>query len=187
MKSQALAQRFMQQLKIWENSKKPMMVGLYIATSLVVCFASLHATSGGAEVVLSEVLSAFSALAIFATALSVALFNYVDNISKDVSSVEGDANKIAHALNGLSALKKEVIVNAGLILSLLILELVLKGVSKSVSPDEIPFQSFYWVIFSLRFSFFTLAILAVSEQIRGLLVAIDYRNVIHTGKNSNKE
>ena len=176
----------MQKLKIWKKIKKPIVVGLYIATSLVVSFASLHATSGEAEVVFSEVLSAFSTLAVFATALSVALFNYVDNISKDLSSIEGDADKISIALNGLATLKKEVIVNAGLILFLLILELVLKGGAKSVSPDKIPFHSFYWVIISLRFSFFTLAILAIVEQIRGLLVAIDYRNVIHTGKSSDK-
>ncbi|MCK5873825.1 MAG: hypothetical protein KAG82_03965 [Alcanivoracaceae bacterium] len=176
----------MQQSKIWNKIKKPLMVGFYIIASLIVCFSSLHATDGVAEAVFSEVLSAFSALAIFATALSVALFNYVDNISKDLSSVEGDADKIYAALSGLSVLKKEVIVNAGLILSLLIMELTLKGVSKSISPDNIPFQSFYWVALSLRFSFFTLAVLAVSEQIRGLLVAIDYRNVIHAGESPDK-
>lgn len=174
--------RFMQQSKIWKKLKKPLMVGFYIIASLVVCFASLYATDGGAEVIFSEILSAFSALAIFATAL----FNYVDNISKDVSSIQGDGDKISKALGGLSALKKEVIVNAGLILALLIMELALKGISKSISPDKIPFQSFYWVVFSLRFSFFTLAILAVSEQIRGFLVAIDYRDVIHAGKSSKK-
>jgi drug/metabolite transporter (DMT)-like permease len=178
--------RFMQQSKIWKKIKKPLLVGFYIVASLVVCFASLHATDGGAEEIFFEILSAFSALAIFATALSIALFNYIDNISKDLSAVQGDANKISKALGRLSVLKKEVIVNAGLILTLLVLELALKGVSKSISPDKTPFQSFYWVVFSLRFSFFTLAILAVSEQIRGLLVAIDYRNVIHAGKSSNK-
>lgn len=178
--------RFMQQSKIWKKIKKPLVVGFYIIASLIVCFASLHATDGVAEVVFSEILSVFSALAIFATALSVALFNYVDNISKDLSTVEGDADKISRALIGLAALKKEVIVNAGLILALLIMELALKGVSKATSPDSIPFQSFYWVVLSMRFSFFTLALLAVSEQIRGLLVAIDYRNVIHAGKSSNK-
>jgi hypothetical protein len=177
----------MQQSKIWKKIKKPLAVGFYIIASLVVCFASLHATNGMAEAIFSEILSAFSALAIFATALSVALFNYADNISKDLSSVEGDADKISTALIGLSALKKEVIVNAGLILSLLIMALALKGISKSTSPDNTPFQSFYWVVLSLRFSFFTLALLAVSEQIRGLLVAIDYRNVIHAGKGSNNK
>ncbi len=178
--------RFMQQSKIWKKIKKPLVVGFYIIASLIISFASLHATDGVAEAIFSEILSAFSALAIFATALSVALFNYVDNISKDLSVVEGDADKISAALIGLATLKKEVIVNAGLILALLIMELALKGISKSTSPDSTPFQDFYWVILSLRFSFFTLALLAVSEQIRGLLVAIDYRNVIHAGKRSNK-
>lgn len=178
--------RYIQLSKIWEKIKKPLLVGFYIAASLAVCFVVLHATEGAAEVIFSEVLSAFSALAIFATALSVALFNYVDNISKDVSAVEGNADKISKALDGLAALKKEVIVNAGLILALLVMELALKGISKSTSPDKTPFEFFHWVVFSLRFSFFTLAILAVSEQIRGLLVAVDYRNVIHARKSSNK-
>lgn len=177
--------RFMQQSKIWKKIKKPLMVGFYIIASLIVCFASLHATDSVAAAIFSEVLSAFSALAIFATALSVALFNYVDNISKDLSAIDGDADKISTALTGLAALKKEVIVNAGLILALLIMELTLKGISKSISPDTIPFQNFYWVALSIRFSCFTLALLAISEQIRGLLVAIDYRNIIHAGKSSN--
>lgn len=178
--------RFMQQSKIWKKIKKPFIVGFYIIASLAVCFSSLHATDGVVEAIFTEMLSAFSALTVFATALSVALFNYVDNISKDLFAVEGDADKISTALTRLSELKKEVIVNAGLILALLVTELTLKGISESISPDKIPFQSFYWAALSLRFSFFTLALLAVSEQIRGLLVAIDYRNVIHAGKNSNK-
>ena len=154
--------------------------------SIVVCFGSLHMTEGAVAPIFSEILSSFPALAIFVTPLSVALFNYIDNISKDVSAIEGNKQKIQAALESLATLKKEVVVNAVFIIALLILELAAKGLESSISPQSMPFESFEWVILSGRFSIFVLAILAASEQIRGLLVAIEYRNVIHAGKNSNK-
>ena len=171
--------------KTWIRIKKPIVVGFSLLLSILVCFLSLHISDGSAKIIFTEVLGSFSALVIFGTTLSVALFNYIDNISKDVSDIEADRNKIETALTGLSDLKKEVVINASLILSLLIVELAAKGLVKSIAPENIPFESFYWVVISVRFSIFVLAIMAASEQIRGLLVAIEYRNVIHAGKNSS--
>lgn len=176
----------MPQLSTWKRIRKPLVVGFSIAASLSVCFVSLHLTDGAGEMVFKEILGSFSALVIFGTTLSVALFNYVDNISKDVGSLEGDKGKIQNALSRLSLLKKEVVVNAGFIITLLVIELAVKGIMKSIPPDNLPFDSFYWVAISFRFSLFVLAILAASEQIRGLIVAIEYRNVIHAGKGSDK-
>jgi hypothetical protein len=175
----------MPQSSKWARIRKPLIVGFFIAASIVICFFLLHLTGGAAEVVFKEVLGSFSAIAIFGTTLSVALFNYVDNISKDVGNLKGDKEKIKNALSGLSLLKKEVVVNAGFILALLVLELAVKGLMKSIPPSDIPFNGFYWVALSIRFSLFSLAVLAASEQIRGLLVAIEYRNLIHAGKSSN--
>lgn len=172
--------------KIWKRTRKPVLVGLSILASICVCFLSLHMSDGAAEIIFSEILGSFSALVIFGTTLSVALFNYIDNISKDISALDSESNKIAKALESLSSLKKEVVVNAGLILALLIIELAAKGLTKSISPENIPFESFTWAVISVRFSIFVLAIMTASEQIRGLLVAIEYRSVIHAGKSSNK-
>ena len=172
--------------RIWKRTSKPLIVGFAISVSIIVCFASLHATDGAAAPIFSEILASFPALVIFGTTLSVALFNYIDNISKDVSALDSDSDKIGIALTSLGALKKEVVINAGLIIVLLVLELAAKGLEQSIPPKNIPFESFGWVVLSGRFSIFILAILAASEQIRGLLVAIEYRAVIHAGKSSNK-
>lgn len=172
--------------RIWKRTRKPLIVGFSISISIIFCFASLHFTNGAVAPIFSEILASFPALVIFGTTLSVALFNYIDNISKDVSALDGNRDKIGVALSSLGRLKKEVIINAGLIIFLLFLELAAKGLEKSISPRQIPFDSFGWVVLSGRFSIFVLAILAASEQIRGLLVAIEYRSLIHTGKSSNK-
>lgn len=179
-------QKHMLQSKIWRKIKKQVIVGAVLGLSMVFSFLSMHISEGKAESVFFEILSSFTVLTIFATTLSIALFNYIDGISKDISGIDADRSKIKNALLGLSALKKEVIINAGLIISLLIIDLTIKGISKSVPENIVPFDNFYWVIIAIRFSIFVLAILAVSEQIRGLLVAIEYRNVIHAGKISNK-
>jgi hypothetical protein len=173
-------------LRAWKRIKKPILVGLVILMSIFICFLSLHLSDGSSEIIFAELLGSFSVLVIFGTTLSVALFNYIDNISKDISIVDAESTKIENALESLSVLKKEVIVNAGLILALLFIELAAKGLVKSIPPENIPFESFNWVVISVRFSFFVLAIMAASEQIRGLLVAIEYRGVIHVGKSSNK-
>lgn len=172
--------------KIWTKVKKPLFLGSLICLSIILCFISLHFTQGTAEIVFSEVLETFNALTILGTTLSIALFNYVDNISKDVSELSANDGKINKALSELSALKREIILNAGLILVLFIIEKALSGVSNSVSIENAPFEIFHWVILSLRFTVFVLAIFAVSEQIRGLIVAIEYRNVIQLGKSSQK-
>jgi hypothetical protein len=172
--------------KTWKRVKKPVQVGLAILLSIIICFLSLHLSAGAAEVIFSEVLGSFSVLVIFGTTLSVVLFNYIDNISKDISAVDSESYKIEKALVSLSRLKKEVITNAGLILALLFIELAFKGLTKSISAENIPFENFNWVVISVRFSIFVLAIMAALDQIRGLLVAIEYRTVIHVGKSPKK-
>jgi len=174
----------MRPLNIWKKIKKPFGIGLTLIISIAVSFGGLHFSNGKAEPIFSEVLGAFMPLAVFNTGFSVLLFNYIDSISKDISSIDGNHSKIKSALISLSALKKEVVVTASLIVALLILEVTIKGVAESIDSKNIPFESFYWVLISIRFCAFVLAILAVSEQIRGLIVAIEYRNVIHAGKSS---
>lgn len=169
-------------LKAWERIKKPVVVGLSIITSLFACFLILHVSDGAFEIILAELQRAFYPLVIVATTLSVVLFNYIDSISKDISVIDAEHLKVKIALESLSELKKEVIVNAVLIFVLLLIDLAATGITKFISPENIPFEYFDWVVMSARFSIFVLAIMAAVEQIRGLLVAIDYRSVIHAGK-----
>jgi len=172
--------------RIWKRARKPLIVGFAISVSIIVCFASLHITDGGAAPIFSEILASFNVIVLVGTSFSVLLFSYIDNISKDVSALNSNTDKIGVALSSLGEVKKEVVINVGLIIGLLVLELAAKGLEQSIPPQNIPFESFGWVVLSGRFSIFVLAILAASEQIRGLLVAIEYRSVIHAGKSSNK-
>tara|TARA_R110001583_G_scaffold186478_1_gene347241 strand:+ start:2123 stop:2653 length:531 start_codon:yes stop_codon:yes gene_type:complete len=170
----------------WEKLRKPILIGAYIISSMVVCFLSLHFTDAATEVLFEEVLKAFPTLSLFGTTLSVALFTYVDNISKEISAIRASKKKLERALSELGSLKREVIINSVFIIALYILDLAAKGVVKAFAPDTAPFEFFFWMILSIRFSLFTLAVLAVSVQVRGLLVAIEYRNVIHSKKASGK-
>jgi len=132
----------MRLLKIWGKIKKPLLVGFILLASLVFSFVFLHLSGGKAGMIFNEILSAFSVLAIFSTTLSVALFNYVDSISKDVSVLDESHSKIKLALQSLSNLKKEVVVNAGLIVFLLIMELTIKGFTKYSQSEFIQLEYF---------------------------------------------
>lgn len=170
--------------KIWERIKKPALVFFGLAVFMIIPFSVLHYTGGAAKLIFTEILRAFPTAAIFTTTLSMALFSYIDNISKDLLNTKGSADKIQIAIDSLAELKREVIANAALMICLLIIELSIKGLHESLlgsSSEEIK-----WLVLSARFSLFLLALWAAAEQVRGLLVAIDYRSVLHRGESSNK-
>ena len=173
----------MQQSMLWKKIKKPFQVGLFIASSFFLSFVALHFSEGMLRAVIEEVMGAFIAVIAFTSSLSVLLFNYVDGISKDVAGIEEVKEKIQLAVNKLDALKHEIIETAVLMIVLLVIELALKGIS-SAFINEINDSNHLteWVILSIRFTCFTLSLLAVSEQIKGLLVAIEFRSLLFKGK-----
>lgn len=176
--------RYMQLSRIRNKIKKPSIIGLFIVVSFIVCFYSLHITGGKISPLFSETLKAFMILAGFGTTMSLFLITYADGISKELSTAKKDENKKAAAVEMLSELKKEVVVNACFIITLFIIELAAKGVSDSFQDKAIPFEGFEFTLLALRFVIFMVAILAVVDQIRGLLVAFKCKKIIHLNSNA---
>lgn len=101
----------------------------------------------------------------------------------DFGGVEGAKEKIQLAINRLDALKREIIETAVLIIALLVIELALKSASSAfINKINDSTHLIEWLILSIRFTCFTLAILAVWEQVKGLLVANDFRSSLLKGK-----
>jgi uncharacterized protein (DUF983 family) len=68
---------------------------------------------------------------------------------------------------------------------LLVFELAFKGISSAfIGKINDSNHLIEWMILSIRFTCFTLAILAVREQVKGLLVAIEFRSLLFKGKKS---
>jgi hypothetical protein len=132
--------------------------------------------------VFDELLSAFLVIAMVLVTMSVALFNYVDNTTKDLSDVrkEVDRQKLDMVLDKLAALKREVLLNGGLIASLFVLERLTKGVAAylvaNLSIEQ--HQLVSDISTSLRVAFFGISLVAASIQLKGFLLAADFREHI---------
>lgn len=146
-----------------------------------IALAVLYWTDGVAALVFTQLLPAFVALALLAGSMSYALYSYVDGISKELSEhrESHDVRKYSTAIKALSALKREVLVNAGTIAALLILERLVYGVSLATNAPET--QSYAWsaaFTLSLRVACFATSVLAAGIQFHGFLIANEYRAVI---------
>ncbi|MCG9710222.1 hypothetical protein L1D46_15610 [Pseudoalteromonas sp. Isolate3] len=173
----------MRQLNIWVKIKKPLFIGLYILASLILCFAVLHITNGASKKLFDNVLDVFPFFVTAASALTWALFNYIEGVLKDVSELKGDQKKIDKAINALTDLKNEVISNAAFIIFLLILDAVLNGISSFYGEDSTLIQ---WLILSVRGCIIFLAIYAAFDQFQGFKTAQQFRLVINQIKNKAK-
>jgi predicted PurR-regulated permease PerM len=153
-----------------------------IAISFGICFAFLFISDGSAAPVFDELLSAFLVIATLIVALSVAMFNYVESISKELSELRKEVPRQALNLviEKLSSLKREVLYNGGLIATLFVMERVTKGIAiylQSHSQHE-TMNYVLHISLSLRFSFFCVSLFAAAIQLKGFIVATEYRDVI---------
>jgi hypothetical protein len=147
-----------------------------------VCYGLLSISGGSAIVVFDEMLTAFLVIATLLAAMSVAMFTYLDNISKEFTELRNEVNKSAYvfAVQKLSDLKKEVLYNGGLIVFLFLLERSIKGVSIYLIarlPVEQVSQATY-ISISLRVALFAISIWAATTQLKGFLVAVELRDTI---------
>lgn len=113
--------------------------------------------------------------------MSFAMFTYLDNIAKDLTELRNEVDRsnysIAH--EKLTALKREVLHNGALILSLFVLELSVKGVAAHLAT-QLPHNVSLIVEISvtLRFAFFVTSLWAAGAQLKGFLIAAEFRDVI---------
>lgn len=135
--------------------------------------------------VFQELLSAFVGLTTITGTLSYALYTYVEGVAKDVAA---DKSIRTHdnynvAIESLSDLKKEILVNAFAVIALFVLETVSHGYSLlfPLTPAA-PFNWNWAFAISIRVACFVLSVYVASIQFRGFIIANEYRAVISRGK-----
>ncbi|WP_271911088.1 hypothetical protein [Vreelandella alkaliphila] len=134
-----------------------------------------------ASPVFENTLSAFVTIAILFGALSFALYNYLDGITKDIPKElsKNKPYKYKNALISLRDLKREVIYNIALIIFLLLVERMLFGIGEVIydASSNLPIWV-GWVIISARVSCLVVGIYAAIVQFRGFLTANDLRTIL---------
>jgi hypothetical protein len=155
---------------------------LILSFTFLICYGLLLISDGTATTVFDEILTAFLVIAMLLSAMSVAMFTYLDNISKELTELRNEVKKPAYAIahQKLSNLKKEVLHNGGLIVGLFLLERSIKGVSiyllGHLSTDQA--AQITYISTSLRVALFATSIWAATVQLKGFLVAVELQDVI---------
>ena len=152
-----------------------------VTVTFSICISLLWISDGSASPIFEEILSTFNVIATLLATLSVVMFNYIENISKDLGEIRKDVKRTEFCvvIDALSSLKREILLNGGLIVTLLILEKTIKGLSLylfSYIPEG-KLALFLYFILSLRFSFFCVSVFAASIQLKGFITAIEYRDI----------
>lgn len=154
---------------------------LAFAMALLVTY---HAHSLAAPV-FQELLSAFVVLTTITGTLSYALYAYVEGVAKDVAADKNIRSHSAYnfAIDSLSRLKKEILVNAFAVVALLVLERVSHGYSLLFPlTGAAPFNWNWAFAISIRVACFVLSVYVASIQFRGFIIANEFRAVISRAK-----
>lgn len=153
-----------------------------LCVSSAACYGVLKLSRGSASPVFEEILTAFLVLAMLLSAMSVAMFTYLDNIAKDLTELRNEVNRpnYSNAQEKLTLLKREVLYNGALIVCLLILERSIKGVAAYLTAQLPPENAalILEVSVPLRVALFVVSLWAATTQLKGLLVAAEFRDVI---------
>lgn len=164
------------------NAKQLFKLLLLLISSSAVCYGAFKLSNGSAAAVFEEILTAFLVVAMLLSAMSVAMFTYLDNIAKDLTELRNEVSRPDYSIaqEKLTHLKREVLYNGALIVFLLILERSIKGIAaylmmhfpphcaSLISEISIPF----------RFSLFVTSVWAATAQLNGFLIAAEFRDVI---------
>lgn len=155
---------------------------LCFAVSFLTCYALLRLSDGSVLSFLEKIITVFPFMVTGLMGLTFLLFTYVDNISKEVTELRNEVDRKSFNLviDKLSTLKKEVLYNAGLMLFLLILEVVVKGGADYLST-RLPFEDqidISIISISCRAAFFVISLWAAMIQFQGFLISVELRDVI---------
>lgn len=152
------------------------LAGLFTVNCLL-----LYVSDSAFMAVFLTILGAFPYIVAALCAVSLPLFTYADNVSKEITEVRNEVNRVAYeqTLDALSNLKKEILHNCGLVIALLLFEYAVNGVSNYWLPRFPADQSsvFSIVTVALRFSIFLIAVLVVVIQLKGGITAVELRDI----------
>lgn len=154
---------------------------LVFVLSFSAALALAYYLEGAVAPVMEEVLGAFVVLAIITGTMSYALYAHVDGIAKDIAAEKEKLplQPYLNALTKLERLKREVLVNAVLILGLLLFERLLLGLTNRLHPENgEPFSWTWAALVSLRVACFLTGMTAAAIQFHGFIIANRFRSVI---------
>lgn len=164
------------------NARQLVKLLLVLSLPGAVCFGILKLTDRSAAPVFEEILTAFLVVAMLLSAMSVAMFTYLDNIAKDLTELRNEVSRPDYGIaqEKLTLLKREVLYNGALIVCLLIFERSVKGVAAYlVSQLQSPHSELILdIALPLRIALFFASLWAATTQLKGFLVAAEFRDLI---------
>lgn len=158
---------------------------LILTASGAICFGILHLSGGLLAPVFISALGAFVTITMLLGALSFALYNYLDGITKELPKklLKESPDRYQSALRALGDLKREVISNIILVIALLLSERVLSGTQEALNGGDWELCAWVdWAVISARTACLTAGIYAALTQFRGFLTANEMRTVMMSYK-----
>ena len=143
-------------------------------TSFGLSFLSLWGTAGGVSPIFSNVNPILFVLGTLFGALSLAFFNYVEGVLKDVPKKLKQEKPQAYLLviHALTDLKHEVIVNFLLVVSLLMVSFVVGAISEMHFMQGLELTNYWvWGALSVRGACLLSVLVVVIVQLAGFVTA----------------
>ena len=147
-------------------------------TSFSLCYLSLWGTGGAVSPLFSNVNPALFVLGTLFGALSLAFFNYVEGVMKDVPKKLKQQKPTAYAMvvDALTNLKREVIVNVVLIVGFLMVAFVLGAISEMEFMQKLELSKLWvWSVLSVRGACLFSVLVVVFVQLAGFVTANNLR------------
>jgi len=132
-------------------------------------------------VITQQFLSVFTVIVLISGAMSYQLYSYVDNIAKDISSDERIKDNKAYKLvtGKLTLLKKEILINAFLLIPLLVIGVSFQGLADFFPiTEQSPFNWFWGISKAASISCFLVTLVVALVQFLGFLHATEYREIM---------
>ncbi len=80
------------------NARQLFKLALLLCASAAACYGVLRLSKGSAAPVFEEILTAFLVVAMLLSAMSVAMFTYVDNIAKDLTELRNEVSRASYSV-----------------------------------------------------------------------------------------
>jgi hypothetical protein len=168
------------------NARQFIKLATIIGASYWACHGALYVLNGPIAAIIEDMLTVSLILIPLVSAMSFGMFTYVDNMAKELTDLRNEVNreKYLFAQEGIAALKKEVLLNAGLVIALCFMERAAKSIAGYFLASALTKQDWLLttIFISLRFAFFAAAMWATISQLKGFVTAVEYRTLISSNR-----
>lgn len=147
-------------------------------TSFSLCYLSLWGTAGSVSPLFSNVNPVIFVLGALFGALSLAFFNYVEGVMKDVPKKLKQRKPTAYVMviNSLTDLKSEVIINVVLVVVFLMVAFVVGAIGDMAFVQKIEHIKYWiWAALSVRGACLFSVLVVMFVQLAGFVTANKFR------------